>query len=201
FRTQALRAGLQRLDAVLLTHAHADHILGMDDLRAFTEKTDRAMPVWATPRCLEAVRRVFAYACTDRPTWVTVPRFELNPLTDAEAIRIGSLEVLPMQLPHGTVEVTGFLFSNRVAYLTDCNDVPSDVVARLRGVPVLILDGLRHRPHPTHLTIARAVELAGEIAARQTYLTHICHEVEHAAAEASLPAHVRLAYDGLELEV
>lgn len=201
FRTQALRAGLHQLDAVLLTHAHADHILGMDDLRAFTERANRAMPIWAAPPCLDAVRRIFAYACSETPTWVTLPRFELHPLTDSQPVRIGALEVWPLPLPHGTAQVTGFLFDGCVAYLTDCSDVPEEVAAQLRGVSLLILDGLRHRPHPTHLTIARAVELAGHIAARQTYLTHICHEVDHASTEATLPPSVRLAYDGLQLEI
>lgn len=201
FRTQALRAGIRRLDAVLLTHAHADHVLGLDDLRAFTEHMDQPIPIWASRDCLRTVRRIFAYACTHRPTWVTVPRFDLRPLANARPLVIGSLTVLPVPLPHGTVKVTGFLFNNRVAYFTDCHDIPRDVMALVRGVPVLILDGLRYRAHPTHLTIDRAVALANEVGAQQTYLTHICHDIDHGPAESRLPASVRLAYDELQLEI
>jgi phosphoribosyl 1,2-cyclic phosphate phosphodiesterase len=201
FRTQALRAGIGRVDAVLVTHSHADHVLGLDDMRAFTERTGQPMPLYGATQVLADIRRVFPYACTDKPAWPSLPSFELRSVEPNVPFEIGRVQILAVELPHGRSRVLGFAFGKRFAYLTDCSAVSPAVVQRLSGVTVLTLDALRHRPHPTHLTIDAAVEMAGQIGAKLTVLTHLCHEVDHATAEAALPASVRIAYDGLRIEI
>jgi phosphoribosyl 1,2-cyclic phosphate phosphodiesterase len=201
FRQQALRAGLRHLDAVLLTHTHADHFLGLDDLRVFTQKNQRPMPLYAAPAALEDVRRVFPYACTPKPSYPSLPAFDLRPLLPNTTTDIAGESVVALELPHGWATVYGFRFGRELAYLTDCHAVPPAVLQAVTGVTVLILDGLRDQPHPTHLTISQARTIALSIGARQSYLTHINHETDHATTEATLPASVRLAYDGLQLEI
>jgi len=201
FRTQALRVGLRKLDAVVLTHTHADHVLGLDDLRVFTQASGRPMPIYGSAESLADVQRIFAYACTDKPKWPTLPCFELRAIPVGGDFAVGDLSWATVELPHGRMNVLGFVVDGKLAYLTDCHAVPAAVVERVRGVPVLVLDGLRYRPHPTHLTIEQSVAVAGVVGAGQTWLTHLCHEVEHAAAEDALPAQVRIAYDGLALDL
>src|SRR6266446_4530550 len=201
FRTQALRAGIRQLDAVLLTHTHADHILGLDDLRAFTERTGRAMPVYGSAKSVADIQRIFPYACTDTPAWPSLPSFSLRTVEPNQDFAAGEVNVRTIEIPHGRASVMGFVFGNEFAYLTDCSAVAPAVVQSLEGVTVLTLDGLRHRPHPTHLTIETAAAIAGMVGARLTLLTHLCHEVDHASAERELPATVRIAYDDMQIEV
>jgi phosphoribosyl 1,2-cyclic phosphate phosphodiesterase len=201
FRTQALRVGLRKLDAVVLTHTHADHVLGLDEVRVFTQATGRPMPIYGSAESVADVQRIFAYACTDKPRWPSLPSFALRTIQPGVEFAVGDVRFGPVALAHGWMEVLGFVVNDVFAYLTDCHVVPAAVVERVRGVRVLALDGLRHREHPTHLTIAQAVAVAGAIGAEQTWLTHLCHEVEHAATEADLPAEVRLAYDGLQMDL
>jgi phosphoribosyl 1,2-cyclic phosphate phosphodiesterase len=201
FRAQALRAGLRALDAVLLTHTHADHFFGLDDLRAFTERTGQPMPIYGSAESLADVRRVFPYACTEKPAWTSLPHFTLREVEPDSTFQIGELEVRSVELPHGRTTVLGFVFGRDFAYLTDCNAVAPAVVRAIHGVTALALDGLRHRPHPTHLTIADAVAVARQANAKRTWLTHMSHDVEHDAVERELPPGVNLAYDGLQIEV
>ena len=201
FRTQALRANLRRLDAVLLTHAHADHILGLDDMRVFTERTERKMPVYGSAGTVRDVSRMFAYACTEQPAWPSMPSFDLRTVGEQEEFAIGSLRVQALPVLHGRMTVFGFVFNRQFAYLTDCNYVPPETMAALQGVSALVIDGLRHRPHVTHLTVAQAVAVAQETGARRAWLTHLCHDLDHATTEAALPAGVRISYDGLQVEV
>jgi phosphoribosyl 1,2-cyclic phosphate phosphodiesterase len=201
FRTQALRAALRQVDAVVLTHTHADHIFGLDDLRVFTTQTGRPMPIYGSATALADVQRLFPYACTDKPAWPTLPKFVLRPVEPGRPFEIAGLSILPVELPHGLINVLGFVFGRDFAYLTDCNAVAPAIVESIRGVTVFVLDGLRHRPHPTHLTIADATEIASRVGAKQTWLTHINHDIDHDPTERELPAAVRLAYDGLQIEI
>lgn len=199
FRQQALRAGLDRLDAVLLTHAHADHVMGLDDVRPLNHVMRGPIPVYGSPQTLDAIRRIFEYIFSDSPAESSVPRLELHAL-DGRPFDLFGLEVTPIRLKHGLGEVYGFRFG-AAAYLTDHSEIPEESLALLQGLDVLFLDALRHRPHPTHTTVARALEYIERLRPRRAFLTHICHDLPHEETERSLPPHVRLAYDGLEITV
>ena len=202
FRTQALREDLRRVDAVLYTHAHTDHVMGFDDLRRFCETQDREMPVHATPEVIDDLRRIFPFAFAEGgPAFRNYmrPRVEVV----AGPFPLGDLLVTPVQLPHGRFETTGYIFSQdsqpRLAYFTDCNAVPPKAVAAARNVDVLVIDALRHRPHPTHLSVDAAIAAARDLGAKRTFFTHMGHDLGHAETEAALPADVRMAFDGLRV--
>ncbi|MCG3150093.1 MAG: Phosphoribosyl 1,2-cyclic phosphate phosphodiesterase [Verrucomicrobiae bacterium] len=201
FRQQALRERIAKVDAVLLTHSHADHFLGLDDLRVFTCKQGQKMPIYGSAQTVADVQRVFFYAMHERPTYPTLPNFGVNVLEPDQAYVIGDLPVRTVELPHGRSRVLGFVFGRAFAYLTDCHAVPPPIIESLQGVRVLALDALRVRSHPAHLTLAQAREIAEQVGAELTFFTHMNHETDHATAEAAMPAQIRLAYDGLQLEI
>jgi len=199
FRMQALRAGITRVDAILLTHAHADHILGLDDVRPLNYHQKMSIPVYGTSATFDIVKRVFQYAFTTQPSQSSAPRVDLVEITD-EPFDLFGLQVVPVRLMHGNGVTLGFRFGD-AAYLTDHSEIPDESKARLRNLDVLFLDALRHRPHPTHSTVEQSLQSVRELEPRRAFFTHICHDLPHAATEAGFPANVRLAYDGLELEV
>jgi phosphoribosyl 1,2-cyclic phosphate phosphodiesterase len=199
FRAQALRAGIGRVDAILYTHAHADHILGLDDVRPLNYHQKMSIPAYGTEATLDTVRRVFRYAFDAEPTQSSAPRVDLRTITD-EPFDLFGLRVIPIPLMHGRGASQGFRFGE-AAYLTDHSEIPEDSKALLRNLDVLFLDALRHRPHPTHSTVERSLESARELAPRRAFFTHISHDLPHAQTEAAFPSNVRLAYDGLQLDV
>lgn len=199
FREQALRAALPRIDAILLTHAHADHILGLDDVRPFNFRQRETIPIYATAEVIEAVRRIYCYAFEDQPTQSTKPRLELREI-DRDPFKIHGLTFQPIPLEHGRGRTTGYRFG-AAAYLTDHNEIPASSLPLLEGLDVLFLDGLRYKPHPTHSHIAKALRNIERLKPRRAWLTHICHDLPHARTESLLPPQVRLAYDGLEIAV
>jgi phosphoribosyl 1,2-cyclic phosphate phosphodiesterase len=199
FRAQALRAGIGRVDAILYTHAHADHILGLDDVRPLNYHQKMSIPAYGTEATLDIVRRIFRYAFDPEPSQSSAPRVDLYTITE-EPFDLFGLRVIPIRLMHGKGVTLGFRFGN-AAYLTDHSDIPEESTPLLRDLDVLFLDALRHRPHPTHSTVAQSLESAKQLAPRRAFFTHICHDLPHAETEATFPPNVRLAYDGLQLEV
>jgi phosphoribosyl 1,2-cyclic phosphate phosphodiesterase len=203
FRAQCLRENLRRVDAVLYTHSHVDHIAGFDDLRRFCELENKALPVMGSPQTLENLARVFHYAFHAETRYPNYVHPDPRPIKGP--FEIGGLDVVPVDLPHGRMVTTGFVFSRgprRIfAYFTDCAGVPPQAEEAARGVEVLVIDGLRHHSHSTHLTVQGALEAACRIGAAQTYMIHMCHDLGHAVTEAGLPENVRLSHDGLRLRL
>ncbi len=198
FRAQMLAARIPRLDAIIYTHSHADHILGLDDVRPFNYRQG-TIPLYAAPATFETIRRVFSYAFDDREFKTHVPQLDVNLIGD-DPFDVFGLTFQPIPVMHGRERIYGFRFG-AAAYLTDHNAVPESSIAKLSGLDVLFLDALRHKEHPTHSTVATSVASAERIQARRTFFTHMSHDVPHAATEETLPHGVALAYDGLEIEV
>jgi len=201
FREQALRNGLTRVDAVFYTHSHADHILGMDDLRPLSFAVFREggpIPLYAAPETAEALERIYDYTFSPRATYPTRARVELRPLAERTAVH--GVEFLRVPVQHGEMQIAGFRFG-RAAYLTDVSAIPESSFALLEGLDNLIVSALRHQPHPSHATVEQAVGWARRIGARQTWLTHIAHELGHEETNRMLPDGIQLAYDGLSLPV
>jgi len=198
-RSQALRYDVRRVDAILFTHAHADHVMGLDEVRRYNMLSKSAMPVYGDAQTLSAIRRTFSYIFESAaPKGGGVPHLDL--WTIGGPFCLGRQEVVPVPVRHGTWQILGFRVG-RFAYLTDCNGVPDSSLALLGGLDCLVLDALRRRPHPTHFTLDEAVGMARRIGAGQTLFTHIAHDLPHAATCASLPPGMALAHDGLTLDV
>jgi len=197
FREQALREKVRKIDAVLYTHAHADHVLGLDDLRPLSFLQPNKIPLYAAPEHSAIIRSMFQYAFDGVYKFGNLPQVELKRLE-------GTLELFgarfePISVLHGDAEVWGFRFGS-AAYLTDFSEISERSMEKLHGLDVLFLDALRHKPHPTHSNIANSLRIAEHLGARRTFFTHICHDLPHEETNRGLPAGVQLAYDGLKLE-
>jgi phosphoribosyl 1,2-cyclic phosphate phosphodiesterase len=198
FREQAIREGLHSLDAVLYTHAHADHILGLDDVRPLSfHQGGKKIPLYAHPHTAKLIRRVFQYIFDAEYKYGGLPQVELHEFEGP--LELFGLAFLPIPVLHGDAEILGFRFGSG-AYLTDFSEIPAESMAMLHGLDVLFLDALRHRPHPTHSTVANSLRIVEELKPRRAFFTHICHDLPHEETNASLPPHVRLSHDGLKLE-
>src|SRR5688572_16949197 len=198
-RMQALTHGVTKVDAILFTHSHADHIMGMDEVRRFNAVKGGPIPAYADERTAGDLRRTFSYVF-DPPSEKGggIPQVSLSTIT--ARFDIESVGIEPVPIFHGSRPILGFRLGS-FAYLTDCNRLAEDAWTILEGVDILILDALRHRAHPTHFTVAEALEVVARLKPRQAYLTHICHDLPHAATNASLPSGVELAYDGLAFDI
>lgn len=198
FREQALREKLTRIDAVFYTHTHADHILGIDDLRplSFAHRPGR-MPLYADPGAVEFLRSMFRYIFDADYKFGGLPQVEMKSIEGP--VELFGARFEPVTVIHGETPILGFRFGS-AAYLTDHSDVPADSLDRLRNLDILFLDALRYKPHPTHSTVEQALKIVQEVKPKRAFFTHICHDLPHAETEASLPAGVRLAYDGMKLE-
>lgn len=198
-RLQLLRHPIPRLDFVLFTHSHSDHLMGLDDIRPFNFRQRESIRAYASPHTARAIRRAFAYIW-DPTSQIGGGKPQLELVEVEDAFTSDGIDITPIPVAHGEWTILGYRIGP-FAYITDTNGIPPASMKLLEGVDTLALDGLRPAPaHPTHFTIGEAVEVARQIGARQTYLIHLTHEVDHDAVNATLPAGVELAWDGLELE-
>lgn len=198
FREQAIRENIRQLDAVLYTHTHADHILGIDDLRplTFAHKPNR-LPLYARPDAAQFIRNMFRYIFDADYKYGSLPQVELNPLNGA--LELFGAKFEPVPVIHGETEIYGFRFGS-AAYLTDHSDVPEASFAKLQNLDILFLDALRYKPHPTHSTVENSLRIVDRLKPKRAFFTHICHDLPHEETNATLPEHVRLSYDGMKLE-
>ncbi len=202
-RLQLVQAGIDRVDAVFFTHDHADHIHGIDDIRAITVRERRPLPMYAEPDVLQRLRVRFPYVFDERMQplpGTSKPEGEAHPIGDGDVVQVGDARVEAIAVPHGRMRVLAFRVG-ALGFVTDAKSVPPPAIERLRGVRVLVLNALFRRPHPTHLSIGEAVAVAAQVGAERTYLIHLTHETSHAELEAELPPGVLPAHDGLVIEV
>jgi phosphoribosyl 1,2-cyclic phosphate phosphodiesterase len=194
-----LRAQIEHIDAVLFTHSHADHILGLDDLRPYNFRQKERIPIYAAPDTMEVIRRVFQYIFDGVKKESNVPQL-ITHLFDGGAIDLFGVQFCPVPILHGSATIYGFRFG-AAAYLTDQSDIPESSMEKLQNLDVLFLDALRYKPHPTHSTVDRSLQTVEKLKPRRAFFTHISHDLAHERAESLLPPNVKLAYDGLEILV
>jgi len=200
-RGQVLRAGINRVDAVLMTHTHADHLFGMDDIRQFNWKQQSAIPIYGTPETLDHVRRVFDYCFRETQLGGGKPQLDLIPITPYEPFTVCGISVTPVVVLHGSLPVISYKFGPRFAYVTDVSSIPDETRPYLRDLDALILGTVRYEPHATHFGLYQALDEIANLAPRRVFLTHLGHQFLHARLAAELPPHVAPAYDGLTFTV
>lgn len=200
FHAQAIRERVHRVDAVLYTHHHADHILGMDDLRPLSFRTPEGIPLYADDLTADVLQRVFSYTFRTEDRYPTSARVHIHPLPPAPGcVTLFGADFQRINVTHGRETITGYRFGS-AAYLTDMSDLPDESIALLGNLDVLILDALRREPHPSHSHLAKSISLVELLKPRRAFFTHMSHDLDHARTEAELPPHIRLAYDGLQLQ-
>lgn len=200
-RIQAIRNRIQRVDALLLTHTHADHIHGLDDVRRYSQLYRKPVPCYGTPTTLDTIRRVFEYAFIETPKGGGKPQIDLHPIDEGRPFPLFGIDVLPVPVWHGETPVLGFRF-NDLAYVTDTNQIPPSSFERLKGLDVLVLDALRPRPHVTHYSLYQALDVVDRLRPKRAYFVHMTHDLDHEETNAWLSAMmegVELAHDGLTL--
>lgn len=205
FRLQCIKNNIIKIDTFILTHSHADHMLGMDDLRRFCDLNgSTALPIYSNKESLDRVNQVYPYAINEKPVYKGYPAFKLIEVKDSIDIPKGKIEFV--ELPHGKMNVLGMVFTEnssgkRLAYFTDCKTLTEKAYSLSNDLDVLVIDGLRQNPHPTHMTIDEAIICAQKIKAKKTYITHMTHTVDYEITSSVLPKSVYLAYDNLEVIV
>ena len=198
FRQQALREGMERLDAVVFTHTHADHVLGLDDVRVFYFRQRVPIPIYASGRSMDDIRRIFTYIFDQTYPYGGIAK--LDPHIIDGPFDLWGERLIPLPVLHGNLPVLGFRFG-KTAYVTDFSAIPDSTIPLIEGLDVLVLDALRHKPHPTHSSLEQSLDWVERLKPRRAFFTHIAHELGHEATNAALPPHVRLAYDGLKLDL
>jgi phosphoribosyl 1,2-cyclic phosphate phosphodiesterase len=202
-RLQLIAAGVSRVDAILFTHDHADHVHGIDDIRALSDRNDVPIDMYGPPETMERLARRFAYIFDNSIKALpgtSKPEGRAHPVVAGQTIRIGDVDVIPVAVPHGPASVYGYRIG-KLGYITDAKELPDEAVEAFRGVTVLVLNALFRTPHPTHLSVSEAVAAARKVGARQTWLTHLTHRTGHAELEAELPAGIAPAFDGLTVQI
>ena len=199
FRQQALRERIARIDAILFTHSHADHIMGLDDVRPLNLRQKQEIPIYGSAETLSSIQRSFRYIFDNNSPESTIPKLSVHPLP-SEGVELFGLQFTPILLHHGRSLVYGYRFG-AAAYLTDHSDIPEESMEKLGDLDVLFLDALRHKPHPTHTTVAQALQYVEQLSPRRAFFTHISHDLPHEETERDFPSRVRLAYDGLRISV
>jgi len=198
FRQQAIREKIRRVDAVIYTHSHADHILGLDDLRPLSfHRSDGPIPLYAPDHTVATLKRIFKYIFEGDYKYGGLAKVDLKVIDGA--FELFGVRFEPVIVMHGDAPIHGFRFGS-AAYLTDFSDIPPESMDKLRGLDILFLDALRHKPHPTHSTLENSVRIAGDLKPKRTFFTHIAHELPHKETNAKLPENMRLSHDGLKLE-
>ena len=197
-RIQCLRNNIKKLDAVLLTHSHADHVLGFDDLRHFNRKLKADIQVYGSEETVNNVYKMFSYAFEEVSSNGSKPKVTLIPIDGN--LNLSGMEIIPVDVMHGQDRVTAYRFK-KFAYVTDVSQIPQDSVGKLKGLDVLIIAALRNIPHEKHFSIEQSIEMVSTLKPKQTYFTHIAHEIEHEETNKTLPAGISLAYDGLSIDV
>jgi phosphoribosyl 1,2-cyclic phosphate phosphodiesterase len=203
FREQGLHAGIRRVDAVFYTHSHADHIFGLDDLRPLSFATYRQsgpIPLYATPETRKVLEHIYSYTFSPDSKYPNRARVAIHDVMDGTPIRVHEALFTPIPVLHGDLPITGYRFGN-AAYITDVSTIPESTFSLLEGLDVLVISALRHQPHPSHATLDQAVRWASRIGARETWFTHISHDLGHAETNANLPEGMALAHDGLSVPV
>jgi phosphoribosyl 1,2-cyclic phosphate phosphodiesterase len=200
-RLQVLRAGVEHLGAVLVTHPHADHIFGMDDIRQFNFRQEKRMPIYGMPPTLDHIHKVYDYCFTQTQEGGGKPQLDLIPFAPYDPFDLCGVTITPLTVLHGEMPVIAFKFGERFAYVTDVSRIPNETRPHLRNLDTLILGTVRYDPHPTHFGLWQAVEEAQSFAPRRTYFTHLSHYFEHTRTSAELPDGIALAYDGLTFVV
>lgn len=203
FRSQCLRSDICQIDAIVYTHEHSDHLMGLDELRRFCSIHDKRLPAWGSRRVLDYIERIFPYAVQKPAPYKGLPEIDLHEVQGP--FNLGTLRLTPFDMPHGSTRSLGYRFDTprgpSFAYLTDCKAVSTDIRKQIQGIPLLIIDALRRVPHPTHLSIDEALEVVREVKPAQALFTHICHDLDHQITNAELPKNVQLAYDGQIVEL
>lgn len=197
-RIQCLKNSVKRLDAVLLTHSHADHVLGFDDLRHFNRKRKTNIPVYGSEETVNNVYSMFSYAFKEATSSGSKPKVTLIPIEGN--LNLSGMEIIPVEVQHGQERVTAYRFE-KFAYVTDVSHIPQDSVEKLMGLDLLIIAALRNVPHEKHFSIEQAIKMVSTLRPKRTYFTHIAHEIDYEETDKTLPAGINLAYDGLSIDV
>ncbi len=199
FRVRTLEYAIKNINAVLFTHAHADHAAGLDDVRVYNEIQGMDMPVYGDGATLAEIKQRYSYIFTQTQEGGGKPRLDLREALPFKEFKIKNTVIKPLKVSHGEMEILGFKINNDFAYITDCSFIPEETFDEIKNIKVLVLDALRHKPHPTHFSLGQAIDAAKKSGAAMTYFTHISHGLEHVSTEENMLQNTRIAYDGLTL--